>query len=298
MSIPESQLTTWAKQGSVTQSADTYKTIKDVIESNNAPYANRRPSSFLQGSYGNDTNVYGVESDVDVVLRCGSIYYYDLSDLTEPERELYKRTHSGAQYKYADFKDEVTDWLSQQFKDDADPGTKAIRIKGRGNRREADVLPCVQFRRYLKFNGDQDATYVEGVCFFLPDGTRVTNYPKLHKQHCTSKHQATENYFKPMVRILKNMRNRMKADGLIGDGLAPSYYLEGLLYNVPNELFGVSYERTFLQCYSNLQNADKTKLVCASRQAWLLRTGQHTSWDPGDFATFFDALADFWNGWN
>lgn len=83
MSIPESKLEVWAKQGSVTQSADTYEIIKGAVESVHAPYANRSPSSFLQGSYGNNTNVYGAESDVDVVLQCNSVYYYDLNDLTE-----------------------------------------------------------------------------------------------------------------------------------------------------------------------------------------------------------------------
>lgn len=298
MAIPEAQLDTWAKQGSVTQSATTYETIKGAIESADAPYANRSISSFLQGSYGNTTNVYGSESDVDIVLRCGSIYYYDLSDLTEPERELYKRSHNGAAYRYSDFKQEVTQWLFDQFGEDADPGKKAIRIKARGNRREADVLPCVQFRRYLKFNGDDDANYVEGVCFFLPDGTRVSNYPKRHKENVTAKHQETDGWFKPMVRIVKNMRNRMRDEGMIEKGIAPSYYLEGLLYNVPSELFGQSYERTFLQCYSYLQKADRQKLVCANRQTWLLRANSATSWDPDDFQTFFDSLADFWNDWS
>src|SRR3546814_1044190 len=41
MAIPESQLETWAKQGSVTQSKDTYATIKAALEDSNAPYRTR-----------------------------------------------------------------------------------------------------------------------------------------------------------------------------------------------------------------------------------------------------------------
>jgi len=33
---------------------------------------------------------------------------------------------------------------------------------------------------------------------------------------------------------------------MINSGLAPSYFLEGLLYNVPNEHFGGSYEDTMV----------------------------------------------------
>lgn len=298
MGIPEGQLVTWAQQGSITQSANTYEVIKQAIESNNAPYADQCPSSFLQGSYGNHTNIYGAESDVDIVLQCNSVYYYGLEDLTEPERMLYEQTRSNAQYGYTDFKHEVTAWLLQQFGEDVNLGTKAIRIKGRGNRREADVLPCVQFRRYINFNGDRSTGYIEGLCFFLPDGTRITNYPKIHKQNCTSKNQRTEKQFRRMVRVLKNIRNRMKAQGLINGEIAPSYYLEGLLYNVPDKHFGTSYGDTFVQCYNYLQGADKGNLVCANKLAWLLRAGRPTSWDPDDFSTFFHALADFWNRWN
>lgn len=299
MGVSEKQLDTWAKQGSVTQSADTYKTIKGVIESGGAPYAGKSISSFLQGSYGNDTNVYGTESDVDIVLLSTSVFYSDTSSLSVPEKALYVQKQNKATYTFAEYKKDVNTWLDKTFGSDAVPGKKATRIKASGNRREADVLPCMEFRRYLRFSGDFAEGYVEGgVCLFLADGTRVANYPTIHRDNVTAKHQATNGHFKPMVRILKNMRNRMKQDGLITGGLAPSYYLEGLLYNVPDELFSASYERTFLQCYSYLQNADKTKLLCANRQAWLLRKGEHTSWDPDDFKKFFDALADFWNNWS
>ena len=63
--IPETQLDTWSHQGSITQSSATYATIKRSLEASDAGYANKNFHVFLQGSYGNDTNVYA-ESDVDV----------------------------------------------------------------------------------------------------------------------------------------------------------------------------------------------------------------------------------------
>lgn len=100
-----------------------------------------------------------------------------------------------------------------------------------------------------------------------------------------------------MVRIWKNMRNRMREQGLIKSGIAPSYYIEGLLWNVPSNLFGHSYERTFLQCYSYLHYADKTQLVCANQNAWLIRKDEATSWDPDDFNTFFNTLGGYWDNY-
>ena len=41
MAIPESQLDTWSHQGSVTQSSNTYNTIKSALEASTTPYAGK-----------------------------------------------------------------------------------------------------------------------------------------------------------------------------------------------------------------------------------------------------------------
>jgi hypothetical protein len=130
----------------VTQSAETYQSIKAVIESANAPYSNRSVSSFLQGSYGNDTNVRGVESDVDIVLKTSSIYYPDLQKLPDDQKAHYKRVHTDATYSQEEFRTDVSSWLQKQYGADFDPGEKALTINANGNRRSADVLACSHAR--------------------------------------------------------------------------------------------------------------------------------------------------------
>jgi tRNA nucleotidyltransferase (CCA-adding enzyme) len=68
MAIPEAQLQTWSHQGAIAGSSSTYATVKNVLEAATTPYAAKRYKVFLQGSYGNDTNIYS-ESDVDIVIR-------------------------------------------------------------------------------------------------------------------------------------------------------------------------------------------------------------------------------------
>jgi tRNA nucleotidyltransferase (CCA-adding enzyme) len=85
MAIPESQLETWSHQGSITQSSNTYNTIKNVLEGSTTPYANKNFKVFLQGSYGNDTNIYA-ESDVDIVIRLDDCFHSDLKSLSEDEK--------------------------------------------------------------------------------------------------------------------------------------------------------------------------------------------------------------------
>lgn len=101
-----------------------------------------------------------------------------------------------------------------------------------------------------------------------------------------------------MVRILKNLRSKLVEDGKLKSGIAPSYYLEGLLYNVPKEKFGSSYVESFVAAMNWIQQgADKSKLVCANEQYYLLRTGKPTSWESIDAETFINAAIKLWNTW-
>ena len=45
-----------------------------------------------------------------------------------------------------------------------------------------------------------------------------------------------------MVRILKNLRGKLVDDNLIKKDIAPSYYLESLLYNVPSGEYRSTYQ--------------------------------------------------------
>src|SRR5690606_21856487 len=206
MAIPESQLDTWSHQGSVTQSGSTYNTIKSVLEASTTPYASKNFSVFLQGSYGNDTNIYA-ESDVDIVIRLDDCFQSDLSELTEEEKAAYRSAFPDATYTHVDFKRDVLSTLKNQYGPAVMTGDKAIAIDSSGARRKADVIVAIQFRRYFKFRSSYDSEYVKGICFWNGKGERIANYPKQHSANLTEKHQNTSTWFKPVVRVFKNMRS-------------------------------------------------------------------------------------------
>lgn len=297
MPIPESQLETWSHQGSITQSSTTYNSIKDVVEASTTPYASRNFKVFLQGSYGNDTNIYA-ESDVDIVIRLDDCFHSDLTRLTEDEKTAHKSAFNDATYTYVDFKDDVLSALTKQYGGAVTVGDKAIAIEGNSSRRDADVIVATQFRRYFKFRSSTDSEYVEGICFWNDKGERIANYPKQHAANLTTKHQHTSKWLKPMARVFKNMRSRMVDDDLIKPGIAPSYFVEGLLYNVPNEKLISSHE----DCVVNTlnwyrQDAKKADLVCANEQYYLLRNASHTCWPQENCDAFMEAAAKFWKYW-
>lgn len=293
MAISEAQLETWSHQGQTGQFTATYQTVKAVLDSSQAPYANRSCDSFLQGSYANDTNVHG-DSDVDIVLRTRSVYYSHTKNLAPDDKAKFEKAFSTAAYQLADFKAEVITWLQRHYGTAVKIGPKAISIAGSGTRRDADVVVAAEFRRYRKFQYySQD--YEEGICFFLPNGTRIENFPKQHSDNCTTKHQSTNFWFKPTVRTYKNLRNVMIADGMINDKLAPSYFIEGLNYNIPADRFGDSYTANFTDTVKWLLQADRSKFVCANEQFYLLNDYSPVTWTAAKCTVFLNAIVNYWN---
>lgn len=294
MTISEDQLKTWAKQGPTPQFTSTYDTLKTYLNDSSSPYYPKDFSIFLQGSYKNDTNVYG-DSDVDVVIRLNQTFYTDLSNLPEEDKVLWNASRSDADYTLDQFKKDVTGWLLKKFGSDVQPGTKAIYIEGNGYRRNADVLVCCKHRRYTRFKSWNDQNYQEGISFFNSSGVRIDNFPVQHSDNCTRKHQDSKNWFKHSARIYKNLRNTMIDKKLIEDGLAPSYFIEGLLWNVPLDRFGGTEQQNFLDTLNWLWKADRSKFVCANDLYYLFHPTSLVTWRAEKCEKFLSKAIDYWN---
>src|ERR1035437_477273 len=308
MAIPDSQLDSWSHQGAGVGSRDTYAAVKTALEAPDTKYVGKDFEVLLQGSYGNDTNIWA-ESDVDVVIRLGSIYYYDTTALTPRELAAFQGGFVASTYPYADYKNHVVAALEKKFGADVKPGSRAVKIKANGARRSADVVVAAEFRRYysaisplaqlagLGLGLLGPPQYERGICFCTPSG-QVVNYPKQHSANCTAKHQATNGWFKPMVRILKNMRSKLVENGAIAQGSAPSYFLEGLLYNVPDNKFGTSYSATFIAAINWIFQADRTSFRCANKQQDLIRDSVATCWPAANSDGFINAVTQLWKDWS
>jgi hypothetical protein len=298
MTIPLSQIKTWSGQGSITQSKNTYATVKSALEDAKAPYLSRNFKVFLQGSYGNDTNIYA-ESDVDVIIRFDGAFFHDVQERPVDEQTAFHAAYpNDGTYSYNDFKNHVVEALRAKFGNSVKPGERAIKIEGNDNRRSADVIAAFEFRRYYHFKSQPDESHVTGMCFFTSSGKRIANYPNQHCENLTTKHQATGNNFKPLVRVFKNMRSKMIEDGLIAKGSAPSYYVEGLLYNVPDEQFSGDFQDITLNILQWLnETTDRSEFVCANRQYYLLRDNLPTCWPCVDGENFIKAASKLWDDW-
>jgi hypothetical protein len=62
--------------------------------------------------------------------------------------------------------------------------------------------------------------------------------------NATDKHRNARERYKSTVRMFKNARNEMDERGIFDKGDAPSYFIECLLWNVPNSVIDTNNLRT------------------------------------------------------
>lgn len=295
MAISESQLETWSHQGAITTSKNTYASIKGNLETSDAPYAGKDFDIFLQGSYGNDTNIHA-DSDVDVVILLKSTFHRNLDRLPPDQIHIYQQSFSNTTYHFSNFKQDVKTHLQAKYGfQQVIDSNKAVKIRGSSGRLESDVIVCCQYRDYHWFRGMHDQRYDEGIYFQSSGGQEIVNYPKYHMQYCTEKHQAISGSFKPMVRILKNMRGHLAENGVVGADLAPSYFIEGMLYNVPDNHFDGNLSNTFCNCINWLLKNDRLQFICPNKKHRLFGNSS-VQWNDNNCAKFLGALVNLWSG--
>lgn len=301
--IEEGQLETWSRGGAQTTAKTTYQSVKTALAAANFRDGNE-PEVYLQGSYRNSTNIRG-DSDVDIVAQLNSVYIADTSALNEAEKRRYEAARIPASYSFQEYRSDALDGLRDYYGYWAvNPKKKCIEIERdqSKNRLGADVVPCFQYRRYFQYTDGGANDYIVGMTFKpsgLLGGDWIVNYPKLHYAMGVEKNSAeeTNGWYKPTIRMFKNARNRYN-QGWFREVEAPSYFIAGLLSNVPSELFGDTYRDTYLQCLAwlarNLDDASRPySMTCQNGVVSLFGTGPD-QWTIAAAKRFVGAMLELW----
>lgn len=304
MSIPESQLETWSHKGATTTAKRTHESIRNALVANSSPVRDKVTSGDtnvnLQGSYRNSTNIRG-DSDVDIVVHLNTSFGRDLSALSESQKQLYRQAYSGATYLWEDFRRDVLDALRSYYRGAAvTEGRKSLKVAGSSGRLNADVVPTIQFRKYESFYGVSNQSYHEGIRFHdRVDGRMIVNYPKIHYDNGVAKNSEarTNGWYKHTLRIFKNVRSYLADNGIISRDLAPSYFVECLLYNVPDTAYGQSRQTTFVSVIEWLRNHVPLSVMMCQNEHVPLFGDTPEQWSVTSAAAFVDAATNLWNTW-
>jgi hypothetical protein len=283
MGIPESQLETWSHQGAVATAKSTADSAKYALDSYDGWPSGIDFEVYLQGSYKNDTNIRG-DSDVDVVAQLNSTFSNNLS---EDQKRILKL--SSASYGWEGFRKDALEALKAYYgQSQITEGNKSLRVKPANGRLPVDVVVCSQYRKYRSVSSHD---YIEGMCFWTKnENRRVINYPKVHYNSGVSKHQNSNKWYKPAVRLFKNSRTYIPGD------TTPSYFLECMLYNVPNSNFGTSYQDSFCNILNWLNKADLGSFICQNGQLELFGMTPE-QWDESQARGLIKQLISLWSNW-
>lgn len=238
----------------------TQETIKEVLQKN-IPNAQIREqfemSSFnydiyLQGSYKNSTNIAN-SGDVDIVIELTSMFYYDTNLLTEAQAQKRKNEGGSSKYSFAEFKNAVLVALVKEFGNTiVKRDNKCLRFRGHKNYCDADIIPCCTYKQYLFYESYSNSRANEGIEFQADSGEWIVNFPHQHFVSLNKKSESTSGNFKESVRMFKNLREQLIENGKISAGCAKSYFIENMLYNVPDNYFVGNFTDRFKAIFRKL----------------------------------------------
>lgn len=228
MTIPEDQLVSWSGRGALTNSTESYNSVKTALESQQSRIAARSPDIYLQGSYRNATNIIG-DSDIDVVVELNSSFNRDVSALDARQIALQRAAYQDATYGWRDFRADVLQTLQGYYGlARVREMDKCIKVDFGVGRIAADVVAALQHRKYDSFYSELAQSKTDGIQFQNRTGTVIVNFPKQHIANGEAKNAQgrTNGFYKPSVRMFKNARNRLIRDNLIAQDSCPSYCVE------------------------------------------------------------------------
>lgn len=293
MSIPESQLQTWSNQGATVSAENTHNSVRNALDSYKWPEGvSYEP--YLQGSYRNFTNIRS-DSDVDLVVELNSVMYSNLTDAENSALGLQSATYGWLQFRQ-DVINALTNYYGGQNIDTS--GSKSIKLLPTSGRIKADIVVCVNYKYYRNLR-----VVSEGMTFWtLPGWRQIINYPKLHYNNGAAKNSAqrTRGWYKPSIRMFKNARNRVIQNNSLLDSRFPSYFIEGLLYNVPDNMFVNSYPNTFVNVVNWLDDrfrGDSTEEFVCQNEMHYLFGNYSVQWNVEDAREYVSQLTYLWNNW-
>ncbi len=277
MPIPESTLSRWSHHQAATAFKQAHVPIRKAMQEHKG-LSQFTYEVFLQGSYKNDTNLGG-DSDVDVVIRLAHKLDPNLVALTGAELQKAD-SHKAAHKQWQLFRRHALRAMKARFGDEASSGRKTLKIKKGKLPADADLVVT------LRYSG--------GIAFYLSDERRwVVSFPQQHHLWGSKKDKATSQRFKRTVRMFKAARNRLVENKGVTKDDAPSYFIECLLYNVPDALFKPKLAPTYTSVLGWLKTAELGDFQCQNRKVALFGPGQE-QWSWKKALTFVRALQGLW----
>ena len=189
-------------------------------------------------------------------------------------------SHRYVHQQWKSFRDEAMKAMRARFGKAAKSGRKTLKVPKGRIPADADLVVTVSHR--------------VGIGFYLSDERRwVVSYPQQHYSRGLKKEKATNKRFKRTIRMFKAARNRLVEKKVITKETAPSFFIECLLYNVPNGLFKQDLAATYTGILGWLKTAKLKDFVCQNGEVPLFGRGRE-QWTVQKAQAFLKSLQALW----
>jgi len=249
----------------------------------------RNVDIYIHGSYANKSNIY-FPSNLEIMVEITTAKRFSPDEVSLEDNYFVDIPLEFGPREFRllfanALRDIVGDKLSEQ--------AKTLRLSGLEKiKHDVDITPCMNFHFYKDNGSTGDRT--RGILMYDSSIDRqIVSFPRQHNQNGFDKDQATGGNFKRMVRLFKTLHSlNVNEFYCIGPKVASGYFIECLLYNVPDQLFfdasapfrgdenGVAPQllsAIFLKILNYLINADLEAFIC-----------QNTVW------RLMGTMAEFW----
>ncbi len=170
--------------------------------------------------------------------------------------------------------------MRSRYGDAVSSGSKTIKLARGELHADADLVVTL--------------SYKEGIALYLPNEKRwAVSFPQQHHKQGLKKEEATNRRFKRTVRMFKAARNRLVDLKALKKEDAPSYFIECLLYNVPDNLFAPKLAPTYTGIVDWLNTAKLKGFKCQNGHVPLFGPGPE-QWTPDKAGAFVRALKGLW----
>ena len=280
MPIPGKTLGSWSHHRSAMASAQAHVSIRNALASYTGWGQDIVFDMFLQGSYKNATNLHQ-DSDVDLVVQLSErvrprVVSLSVSQLEQDQSHItiYRRLQS--------FRDQTMNALWSTYGANAvTSGRKSLKLAKGRIPAETDVVVTLH--------------YEDGLAFFLPDEHRwVVSYPQQHYAMGLKKEESTNMRYKRVIRMFKAARNHLIETDEIEKDTAPSYFIECLLYNVPNQLFRPRLIQSYEDITDYLSTANLERFQCQNGKRELFGSSSDL-WSLRKARRFIRSLIRLWD---
>lgn len=291
MNISEATFVSWAQGPSQTETArceNAETAVRNALNADDRLKA-MNISVFAQGSYCARTNVRQ-DSDVDICVRYNDSFFADYPK----GRKREDFGHIASSLSYSEFRNMVGDALVDYFGEEGvTRGNKAFDVHANTYRIDADVVATFEHRRYT----DDTPDYLSGVAFAPDSGPTIYNWPQQNYDNGVAKNADCARHYKRVIRILKRLCYKMRAEEIEEAMDIGSFLIECLVWNAPNEAFiHTSYTDDVRYVLADLWNRTRSDETCSewgevNELKYLFRSAQ--PWTRQQANNFLQAAWDY-----